>query len=482
MRYGKEALVDTSAIIDTADFNWPINRAIFAIMKHMDEEDTIEVFDSETIRIKAKTLGFEELFKSDRASEYMALLSNTSHPKENLSSMASAVKRWAIVRQIYNRFKDGQQYLLDLKGTESAAEIINKCESHILDFTTGSDGIRNIGPLTEGLIASIREKLGSDPVDQVGIPSGYPIWDECVGGGLRRATVNLIVARAKAGKSFHALNLGRRVSIAHKIPVLYLDSELNKSYQQTRLISMVADCPLNMFETGKFKNDPELVKKVEDAGQALDNAKITYASIAGMGIGEILSTIRYWIVRHVGFNQYGKANDCVVVYDYLKLMSSDGLSKQTPEYILLGLMMTDLHNFAVKYDIPIVLYAQTNREGINSDDTSIVSGSDRLLWLCSNLSVLRNKDDQDVSLNCGFNYGNKKLIILETRHGSGFTKNFDYINLHASLKPGVEKEKATGDITEGLLYSSLQETGQLNGTTETADIARDATDASEREN
>lgn len=170
---------------------------------------------------------------------------------------------------------------------------------------------------------------------------------------------------------------------------------------------------------------------------------------------EALALVRRWLVKYVGFNEKGEANDCVIIYDYLKLTSGNQLTKTTPEYLLLGLMLTDMHNFAVKYSVPFLGFVQVNREGIDGNDTNIIAGSDRILWLCSNMSVLRNKDQTDVEMGSTWESGNKKLIVMETRQGSGLEYENDYINLHAMLKPRVTEEHGTGLIREGLMNSEI---------------------------
>jgi hypothetical protein len=127
-------------------------------------------------------------------------------------------------------------------------------------------------------------------------------------------------------------------------------------------------------------------------------------------------------------------------------------------------MITELHNFAVKYELPIISYVQLNRDGIDGEDTGIIAGSDRILWLCSSLSIFKNKDDTDVSLGCGWEHGNKKLLILATRQGSGLETEGDYINLKASINPHIGKLEATGLIREGHLYSKVC-TGPQNANT-----------------
>ena len=65
----------------------------------------------------------------------------------------------------------------------------------------------------------------------------------------------------------------------------------------------------------------------------------------------ILAIMRKWIYQHVGFDEAGVTNDCLIVYDYLKLMGSEGISSSMQEYQVLGFQITQLHNFMVKYDV-----------------------------------------------------------------------------------------------------------------------------------
>lgn len=85
--------------------------------------------------------------------------------------------------------------------------------------------------------------------------------------------------------------------------------------------------------------------------------------------------MRRWLVKEVGLNDDGTAKDCVIFYDYLKLMDTSGMDKDLKEYQLLGFMMTSLHNFAVKYQVPIMAFIQLNRDGITKESTDSASGS-----------------------------------------------------------------------------------------------------------
>ena len=94
-------------------------------------------------------------------------------------------------------------------------------------------------------------ELAEDPVDQIGIATGFSRYDFAIGGGLRRGTVNVIGARPKTGKTLLADNMG--VHIARQgIPVLNLDTEMRKEDHQNRLMAMLAGVEINDIETGSF--------------------------------------------------------------------------------------------------------------------------------------------------------------------------------------------------------------------------------------
>ena len=440
--------------MNSTDFALSTNKAIWQCIDNIYNDENCTGFDTDTIRIKAKLLGLEEHFKNKKELEYLELLNASNFSKENLPTFAIQVKKLSVVRDLHQRYKDASSYIENIKGTESLSDIIATAEGQIVDFVTGIDSGNQLKNLSNNIEEYVELMLEREEVDQIGIPTGFPLWDNAIGGGLRRGTISVIAARPKQGKSLMALNMARNIA-KRQIPVLYLDTELTESYQKDRLLSLTSGCPIRKLETGKFKHYNELIEKLRNAGKEIKDYKFYYESIAGMSHTEALALARRWIVKNVGFNENGEANDCVIIYDYMKLTSGNQLTKVTPEYILLGLMLTDMHNFAVKYSVPFLGFVQVNREGIDNDDTSIIAGSDRILWLCSNMSVMRNKDETDIEMGSSWESGNKKLSVLETRHGAGLSYDNDYINLHAMLKPKISEEEGTGHIREGLMHSDI---------------------------
>ena len=229
------------------------------------------------------------------------------------------------------------------------------------------------------------------------------------------------------GKTLLSDNIGFNVAQLG-IPTLNMDTEMNKEDHIHRTLAMMSEIEINSIETGKFAESPDKKNKILQAVDKLKSLRMFHKSIAGKPFEDQLAIMRRWLVKEVGLNDDGTAKDCVIFYDYLKLMDSAGMSQDLKEYQVLGFMMTSLHNFAVRYKVPIVAFIQLNRDGITKESTDAASGSDRIIWLCSNFSIFKRKTPEEIAED-GPENGNRKLVPLISRHGGGLDDN-DYINCY----------------------------------------------------
>lgn len=217
---------------------------------------------------------------------------------------------------------------------------------------------------------------------------------------------------------------------------------------RNRIIAMLSQVSIRDIETGDFSKDHHKKKKVYDAAKQLKTIPYFYKSIAGItDFVEQQAIIRRWLMKEVGLKDDGTAKDCLILYDYIKLMTSDSIAKMQ-EYQALGFLMTSLHNLAVKYKIPILAFTQLNRDGVTKESTDVVSGSDRIMWLCSNFSIFKDKSDEEIEKD-GPEAGNKKMVPLVARHGEGL-KSGDYINFNMKgWCAKIEEGKTRFEIQNG---------------------------------
>lgn len=455
--YGSDAYFDIADIISERTFTDETNATIFRCLKLLLDADSDVKVDIPLIYSAANTLEMGYIFKKAEETKHLQSIMKMPVLLPNVRKFAATIRKLEIARLLYDQLEGAQDKLLEVKGHENVTEIIGLAENTIFDFTSLLNTTQDEEPslLVDGLTAHI-EYLMNNPVAQIGISSGYPIYDTAIGGGFRRGSVSMIGARTKAGKSILAMNVGTHVSRVLKIPVLYLDTEMVKDEQQIRFTARITETPIDDLETGKCGKDMFSRKRILNSLKQVEELKIplSYKNVSGQSFEDILSIMRRWVMKVVGVNDDGKAKDCLIIYDYMKLMSADGLGHDMKEYQLLGFMMTSLHNFSVRYSLPVLSFIQLNRDGINKESTDAAAGSDRIMWLCSNFAIYKFKTDDDIAKD-GLESGNRKLVPIISRHGPGLD-NGDYINMvmtgkFAKIvegKTAFEKHKEEGFITE----------------------------------
>ena len=446
--FGESAYLDIADIVQETSFTVDSNALIFKCLKNLCDNNQSKI-DIASIYSTAQELGLSHILSKKDETQHLKAIMDFPVSLENVRRFAAKIRKLEIARLLRKQLEIAQDKILDITGAESISSIIGLAEDSIFNFTSllsdGDSGPETIGSSIEEYVQSLED----NKIDQVGIPTGFPIYDQAIGGGLRKGTINVIGARPKTGKTLLSDNMGINVAKLG-IPVLNMDTEMNKEDHIHRILAMLTETEINSIETGKFSESPDKKNKILKAVTDIKEMKLFHKSIAGKPFEDQLAIMRRWLVKEVGLNDDGTAKDCVIFYDYLKLMDSSGISQDMKEYQVLGFMMTSLHNFAVRYKVPIVAFIQLNRDGITKESTDSASGSDRIIWLCSNFSIFKRKSDEEIAED-GSENGNRKLLPLISRHGGGLDDN-DYINCH--MKGWCAK------ITEGKTHLEIKNNTQ----------------------
>ena len=393
-QYGLDAYLEID-FIESGHFTNEINQLIFScINKSIADTSKVEL---SSILSAANDLGVYDQINTKDEIGFIRSLFNFPILKDNVGTHAAKLAKLKLARDLKKTLKACEKQLSSATGDEDVMDLISKVEGPILDAT--GDIYQNSGKKTELLGDGIEEYvqyLTENVSDFAGIPSGFPRFDMAIGGGLRRKCVDLVAARPKVGKSMFGDAVAMHVAGNLNIPVLVLDTEMSKEDHYNRILANLSGVEINKIATGKFSENEIDKEKVNEATLKIESIPYHYISIAGQPFENVLSVMRKWIYQHVGFDEGGQTKDCLIVYDYLKLMGSESISSAMQEYQVLGFQITKLHNFMVKYDAPCLSFVQLNRDGITKETTDVVSGSDRLIWLCTSFSIFKMKSDEDV--------------------------------------------------------------------------------------
>ena len=423
LQYGIDAYVVVADIISSDSFGHTNNKLLFKCIEDIINNE--QKPDIVTVLASAEKLNLSEQIKTEQELKYIKSLYDFPVSPENILGFAAQVKKFEFARKIKNLTAKIHKDVDTVNGTESINDIIGILENPVTDFLREDDGSENPEKIGDGVEDYVRF-LEENQCDIIGVPTGFNRYDQAIGGGLRRKCVDLVSARPKVGKSVFADNVALNVS-STGIPVLVLDTEMSKEDHLNRLIANISGVPINEVATGKFTEDALKQDKVNEAVAKLESIPYSYISVAGKPFEGILNLIRRWVMQEVKSDESGKTNECVIIYDYLKLMSSSSITNNIQEYQALGFQITSLHNLCVKLDIPCLSFVQLNRDGITKESTDAVSGSDRLIWLCTSFSIFKSKSTEEIAED-GPHAGNRKLVPIVSRHGAGMDDG-DYINM-----------------------------------------------------
>jgi len=184
------------------------------------------------------------------------------------------------------------------------------------------------------------------------------------------------------------------------------------------MLANLSGVPINEIASGRFTRSEKDKQAVLAAAEQLKEVRCKHINITGKPFPEMLAIARRWILKDVGFQPNGRTNDCLIIYDYLKLTSAEGISNALAEHQVLGFQMIQLHNFVVEHDCSCLCFVQLNRDGITKETIDTIAGSDRLVWVATSISIFKEKSAEEIS-DDGPNNGNKKIVPLVARHGPG---------------------------------------------------------------
>lgn len=265
-------------------------------------------------------------------------------------------------------------------------------------------------------LLDLAEERGNKPQEEIGLATPYPEFNRFYG-GLRDKNLYIIASRAKNGKSTFLNEICSEMSRLHKIPVLYLDTEMSTEETRFRTMAAKSGVPMWYIETGNWRRNPEFVKMIReaDALKKENPYRVTHYPIGNKKIEEVITIVRHWYLKYVG-----RGNKCLICFDYVKMI--DKLTGNQQEYQAMGDKIDALKKLAEELSCPIITAVQSNRTGITTnkdvselvDDESTIGISDRISWYATYVGILRRRVADEIVLDTPES-GTHKLIEAVAR-------------------------------------------------------------------
>ena len=426
IRHPDEFFQYTEFLDPEQDFTHLSLQMLYSVIRSLYVERELKAISRLNILSEAKELGYGNFTSvTNNLSTVDKLLDEQAGPAE-IRDAFMKVKKATVVRDYTHEFSELTAYMRQTDDPVTA--VVDKVESAIYKKSNTIDSDEGIISLSEGAEATIMSM--ADNPGQLGLDFNMPLWQARIG-QLRNGSVHLIAAHTGTGKSQQGVYAALCTARTGR-PVIIADSELKEEDQQIRLVGMYAGVPYGVLETGYWKLtdaelqkegfDQEEIKHIAECRKRMqdpvlwDKVKalpIDYLNIVGKSMEEVIPLLRRWVLTKVKPDKDAKFPECLIVYDYVKLASVDELKGgRVAEWQVHGLNMATLHDFAQKYNVPVLTFGQTNRE--IDDSLDCIAGAKRITDNCDSVSLLKVKSDTEQPLSPNGNY---LMRVLKSRFG-----------------------------------------------------------------
>lgn len=409
-----DKLIDVeSSEVFAEHFSVPGHKYVFMAMMYLYSKNikptpmtVMEVLSSNQAKKSVEALG---------GLEYLTIMEEAIIPPDNLPIFIEKIKQSYTRRMLLNISDNVKSFVLSDKAEVlNPSELINYVETKIADLSVNASSAENVykmGNATESILLQRAETPSTVP----GLEVGWVQLDRYTNGA-QPGDLTIVCAPSKVGKSVTLTNWATKLAIHDKIPILYIDTEMNEREQEDRILSNLTGIPHDEIVSGMYVLDTvnglagDKQVKLKKAREDLQNGFYYHIYMPHFTIEKVTALARKF---HM---QYGVA---AIFFDYIKVPSNQSNTfKQMQEYQALGFFTSGLKDLAGLMKLPVFTACQANRNDLDTDnpDAGNIGGSYRILQLASKLMFLINKSDERIAKE-GFQNGNQQMIIKYQRNG-----------------------------------------------------------------
>ncbi len=272
--------------------------------------------------------------------ESVALLSS-------VDSYIEVVKRHSIRRAL---MRIGME-MIQLAHTESDINaLLDRAEMMLYELSSDrfTGNFYPIDMIADQLFKRI-EILVRERRDIIGIPSYLQALDSMTS-GFQAGDLIIVAGRPGMGKTSFALNIALNVARNMRLPVLIFSLEMSKEQIAQRILSLLANVPLQHLRTGRL-NERELVRLTQ-ALRTLKTIPIYIDDTSNITALEIRSKARRLKLQR---KQLG-----LIVIDYIQLILPTGRRESRSQE--LSEISRSLKALAKELEVPLIVLSQLSRE------------------------------------------------------------------------------------------------------------------------
>lgn len=320
--------------ITVEDFLDPNCRNVFSTIRELESKG--EPVDMISVSTKDRSV-----------SVFVAELMSFVPSPSNYKYYADNVKKRSILRKLGMLATFTQATTCDTD--QDPEKLIDKLTADANSLLTTKKTEEVSSETAVGEVMDSVRKLMLNPMDVVGITTGFPSLDTHMN-GLHKSDLIILAARPARGKSSFALQLAKNVAIYGRTPVMFFSLEMATDQLVQRLVASESKVSLSKIRTGRL--DQAELQALEDASQILSSAPIYYNDRSSVTIKDIRKCIK----TH---NAKNKVPIGFVVIDYLQLMAV-GNGRDNMVQVVAEISRS-LKILAKDFNVPVLALSQLSR-------------------------------------------------------------------------------------------------------------------------
>ncbi len=342
-----EAMHDIVDIVGEASFYSNQHKNIWSAIFELHSKATPIDLLSLSARLKDKGL-----LEQSGGMTYLTELINAVPSSTNAEHYAEIVQKKHIMRELLRAAEHITGLGYDEEG--ELHDILEKAEK-ALYAVTNKTGSHKFVALKDTLHEAWEriDRLHSTKDELRGVPTGFSEIDNKLA-GFQKSDLIILAARPSMGKTSLALDIARKSSVNHKVPVAIFSLEMSSQQLVDRMLAAESQVDSWKIRTGHFEklSAQHDFKAINEAMGRLSEAPIYIDDQPGNNILKMRATARRLK------NEKGLG---LIIVDYLQLMvptqtkGSDNLVQQVTE------ISRSLKNLARELEVPVLALSQLSR-------------------------------------------------------------------------------------------------------------------------
>lgn len=325
--------------LEAQDFYSKTNKAIFNLMKELNDKD--EIVDLLTV----KELGVTKKFNGIKLLETMTDMTDKLVYAGNIDKYIKILKNLSVKRKIFNAAKKICEEISEVDPNKDEIEVKNEVVQKFLNIKTNKKNSN--AEMKDVMIETLKDIDDKyQKRDDYSLRTGYLDLDKIIE-GLHEQELTLLGARPGVGKTAFSLQMAEHIA-KKGVYVYFVSLEMSRKQLGNRIIAREAGIDSHVLRMGwlteeNFAKINEVAGNVADIKMCIDSESTTIQDIEDKA------------------NELKQEKDLgLVVIDYLQLLKSR--NKFTNREQEVADISRRLKLLSKELDIPVVALCQLNRE------------------------------------------------------------------------------------------------------------------------